>query len=87
MIFVTFLLTLPGLVTTSRGWLKLGSYGATVCAIFTMCIGLFIWIMTLKTRQDFAPFFAAQSDEVKSLMQTTVRTPPFFLDSQAIISY
>lgn len=70
LIFVTFLLTLPGLATNSRVWLKLGSYGATICAIFTMCLGLFIWIMTLKTRAEFAPLFAAQSDEVKSLMQS-----------------
>jgi hypothetical protein len=69
------MVTLPGLATGSRRWLKLGSYMAVVCLLLSLCIGLFVWIMTLRTRGDFEPFFIAQSDEVKSLMQTTVRLP------------
>ncbi|GAB1312234.1 Tetraspanin [Madurella fahalii] len=69
-VFMTFLVTLPGLATSSRRWLKLGGYLAVLCAIFSMVIGLFLWILTLKTRDDFLPLFASQSAEVKSLMQT-----------------
>ncbi|KAK4130113.1 hypothetical protein BT67DRAFT_241353 [Trichocladium antarcticum] len=86
-IFITFLITLPGLATGSRRWLKLGSYMAVVCLLLSLCIGLFVWIMTLKTREAFAPFYLAQSDEIKSLMQTTFSccgyfnstSPPFFV--------
>ncbi|KXX73783.1 hypothetical protein MMYC01_210061 [Madurella mycetomatis] len=69
-VFFTFLVTLPGLATSSRRWLKFGGYLAVLCAIFSMVIGLFLWILTLKTREDFLPLFASQSDAVKSLMQT-----------------
>ncbi|KAK3903444.1 hypothetical protein C8A05DRAFT_14597 [Staphylotrichum tortipilum] len=69
-IFVTFLVTLPGLATSSRKWIKLAGYMAVVCAMFSMILGLYVWILTLKARGDFAPLFAAQSDQVKSLMQT-----------------
>ncbi|KAJ4298568.1 hypothetical protein N0V88_003598 [Collariella sp. IMI 366227] len=70
-IFATFLVTLPGLATSSRKWLKLAGYMSVVCALYTMVLGLILWLQTLKIRGDFAPLFAAQSDEVKSLMQTT----------------
>jgi DMSO/TMAO reductase YedYZ heme-binding membrane subunit len=72
-IFATFLVTLPGLATSSRKWIKLAGYLAVVCAIFTMILGLYLWILTLKTRGDFAVLFSAQTDVVKSLMQTEVR--------------
>lgn len=49
---------------------------AVVCALFTMILGLYVWILTLKARGDFAPLFAAQSDQVKSLMQTEVSPVP-----------
>lgn len=45
---------------------------AVVCAIFSMCLGLYLWILTLKSKGDFAPLFAAQTDQVKSLMQVEV---------------
>lgn len=69
-VFATFVITLPGLATSSRKFLKLGGYMAVVCTIFSMILGLYLWILTLKTRGDFEPLFAIQSDQVKSLMQT-----------------
>ncbi|KAL2136052.1 hypothetical protein VTI74DRAFT_5632 [Chaetomium olivicolor] len=80
-IFVTFLMTLPGLATSSRKWLKLAGYMAVFCSIFTMILGLILWIQTLKTRGDFAPLFSAQTDEVKSLMQTTFSCCGYFNSS------
>jgi cellulose synthase/poly-beta-1,6-N-acetylglucosamine synthase-like glycosyltransferase len=79
-VFITFISTLPGLATHSRRWLKLGGYLTVICAIFSMVVGLFLWILTLKTRKDFEPLFTSQPDEVKSLMQTAVSfalTHPF----------
>jgi hypothetical protein len=70
------MVTLPGLATAARKWLKLAGYMAVVCAIFSMCLGLYLWILTLKSRGDFAPLFAAQSDQVKSLMQVEVSARP-----------
>jgi hypothetical protein len=46
---------------------------AVFCAIFSMVLGLDLWISTLKIRGEFAPLFSAQSEEVRSLMQTAVR--------------
>ncbi|KAK4154832.1 hypothetical protein C8A00DRAFT_32352 [Chaetomidium leptoderma] len=68
-VFLTFIVTLPGLATSSRKWLKLASYMAVFCAMFSMILGLFLWILTLKAKDDFAPLFAAQPDNIKSLMQ------------------
>lgn len=78
MIFLTFLVTLPGLATSSRGFLKLAGYMAFVCSIFTLILGLILWLLTLRLKGDFAPLFSAQPERVKSLMQETVRSssPP-----------
>lgn len=65
-------MTLPGIVTPSRSWLKLGGAMATLSAIFSMVIGLYLWILTLKTKFDFAPLWMEQTDEVQDLMQTAV---------------
>jgi hypothetical protein len=80
-IFATFLVTLPGLATSSRKWIKLAGYLAVVCAIFTMILGLYLWILTLKTRNDFAVLFSAQTDVVKSLMQTEFSCCGYFNSS------
>jgi hypothetical protein len=71
-IFITFFVTLPGLATSSRKWLKLASYMAVVCLVFTMILGLYLWIGTLRLRDDFAPRFSAQPNDIKSLMQIEV---------------
>ncbi|KAL2269520.1 hypothetical protein VTJ83DRAFT_1704 [Remersonia thermophila] len=68
-IFVTFFATLPGLATTSRLSLKIAGWMSVVCMIFTLILGLYLWILTLKTRVDFFPRFVAQPDYIKSLMQ------------------
>lgn len=77
-IFLTFMVTLPGLATQSRGWLKLGAYMTTFCGLFSMILGLFLWILTLKTREDFAPLYWAQPANVQQLMQAEVRFVFFF---------
>jgi len=45
---------------------------ATLCAMFSMVIGLYLWILTLKTKDDMAPIWRQQSDAVQELMQTAV---------------
>lgn len=46
----------------------------TFSAMFSMIIGLYLWILTLKTKDDFAPLWMAQSAGVQDLMEITVRT-------------
>jgi hypothetical protein len=80
-IFVTFAVTLPGLATSSRKWIKLASYMSVVCLVFSMVLGLYIWVQTLKLREDFAPLFSAQSNDVKSLMQVEFNCCGYFNSS------
>lgn len=71
-IFVTFFVTLPGLLTPARSWLKLSGFLVTICAIFTLCIGIFLWVLTLNSGKDFFDIWMAQEPKVQSLMQTSV---------------
>lgn len=48
----------------------------TFSAMFSMIIGLYLWILTLKTKDDFAPLWMAQSAAVQDLMETTVSNSP-----------
>lgn len=80
-VFLAFLVTLPGVATSSRKWLKFASYISVVCLIFSMILGLFLWIQTLKLREDFAPRFSAQTDDVKSLMQVEFNCCGYFNSS------
>ncbi|KAL2169957.1 hypothetical protein VTG60DRAFT_5427 [Thermothelomyces hinnuleus] len=80
-IFITFAVTLPGLATSSRRWIKVAGYMAVVCLIFTTALGLDIWIKTLRLRAEFAPRFSAQTDAVKSLMQIEFQCCGYFNSS------
>lgn len=72
--FVTFLTTIPALLMpTSRMWLKLHGYLVFVCAMVSMVIGLVLWFDTLKTRSNLSDVWAAQTQEVQSLLQQKVR--------------
>lgn len=72
--FVTFLTTIPALLMpTSRMWLKLHGYLVFACAMVSMVIGLVLWFDTLKTRSNLSTVWAAQSQDVQSLLQQKVR--------------
>jgi hypothetical protein len=70
LVFVTFLVTIPGITMPTRGFLKIGAYMTTVCAIFSMIIGLELWILTLKTKDDMSVLWVRQTAGVQDLMQT-----------------
>lgn len=78
MIFVTFALTLPGLVTPARGWLKLSGGLVTVCGLFSLCIGIYLWILTLRTKADFFQIWMRQEAPVQDLMQTSFECCGYF---------
>lgn len=73
LIFATAILgVLPALLMpTNRGWLKLAGYAVLVCAVFTLCIGVFLWVMTLKMGDDFTEIYLDQTSDIQALMQTS----------------
>ncbi|KAL6361576.1 hypothetical protein LRP88_05046 [Fusarium phalaenopsidis] len=71
-ILATFAVTLPGLVMPARSILKISGYMVTFCAIFTMCVGVFLWVMTLRIREQFFDIYIAQEPEIQSLIQISV---------------
>lgn len=71
-IIIAFLFMLPGLLMHTRLWMKVGGYVVTCCGVFTLSLGLYIWIMTLQTKDTFAPIYANQDTSVQDLMQTSV---------------
>lgn len=73
MVFVTFLMSIPAMVMPmTRGWLKFHGYLTVICAIFTLVIGLDIWVDTLKTRRNLALVWTQQPTSTQSLIQQKV---------------
>lgn len=58
----------------TRGWLKFSGYMLVVNAVFSVILGLYLWILTLRTKETLSPLWNAQPPRVQDLMQTTVRT-------------
>lgn len=79
MVLVTFVLTLPAIALPTRGWLKLSGYLIVINLIFTVVLGLYLWISTLRTKERFSPIWNVQPAQVQDLMQSSVcnclRTP------------
>ncbi|KFA79305.1 hypothetical protein S40288_03439 [Stachybotrys chartarum IBT 40288] len=71
LILVAFALTLPALIMPARGWLKVAGGAVTACGLFTLIIGVILWVMTLRIRADFAGIYVAQEPSVQELMQTS----------------
>lgn len=75
LVFVTFAFTLPAIAMPTRGWLKLSGYMLVVNAVFSVILGLYLWILTLRTKESLSPLWNAQQPRVQDLMQTTVWKP------------
>ncbi|KAI3397348.1 hypothetical protein diail_11006 [Diaporthe ilicicola] len=78
MVFVTFAFTLPAIAIPTRGWLKLSGYMLVVNAIFSVVLGLYLWILTLQTKEALSPLWNQQTPHVQDLMQTTFACCGFF---------
>ncbi|KAK7952331.1 uncharacterized protein PG986_008059 [Apiospora aurea] len=78
MVFVNFALTLPALATPARGLLKTAGYMIAINAVFSLIIGLDLWITTLKTKQEFSEIWVSQTPEVQSLLQTRFQCCGYF---------
>ncbi|PTB68330.1 hypothetical protein BBK36DRAFT_1157996 [Trichoderma citrinoviride] len=89
LVLAVFLFTIPALALTKRSLLKISGYLITVCAVFTLAVGLYLWIMTLRLKETFEPFYEAQDASIQSLMQTSFNccgylnstSPAFITDS------
>lgn len=69
-VFVTFLLSLPGLfLPTNRGWLRAQGWLVVFCAIFTLGLGLAVWVETLQTRTALSHVWTNETPLVQSLLQ------------------
>lgn len=76
-IMATFAFTLLGLMTPMRSWLKAGGYLITFCGLFTLCLGVYLWIMTLRLKDGFFSTYLEQEPTVQSLIQQSVRCYKF----------
>lgn len=72
LMFATFLLIVPGLVTPTRGLLKFAGGAIALCSIFTLCIGVFLWVLTLNTKAAFLSDWKGQSQDIQGLMENSV---------------
>ncbi|KAH6605619.1 tetraspanin [Trichoderma cornu-damae] len=70
-VLATFVFTIPALALAKRNLLKIGGYMITVCGAFTLAVGLYLWIMTLRLKETFEPVYAEQDSAIQSLVQTS----------------
>ena len=75
-VFITFAATIPAITMPTRGWLKISGWMATITALFSVVIGLYLWILTLKSKETLAPLWLAATAETQDLMQTEVCSSP-----------
>ncbi|KAI0147505.1 hypothetical protein GGR57DRAFT_253297 [Xylariaceae sp. FL1272] len=76
--FIAFATTLPALATNNRGWLKLAGVLIVISALFTLIIGLDLWIFTLRIKETFGTIWTAQNTQVQELMQTAFQCCGYF---------
>lgn len=71
----------------TRGWLKLSGYFIVINAIYSVILGLFMWIQTLRTKERFSPIWNVQTAQVQDLMQTSVRSLPMNLSHSSLFFF
>ncbi|KAI9904102.1 hypothetical protein N3K66_000631 [Trichothecium roseum] len=85
---VAFLVMTLALLTNSKGWLRFGGYAVAFCGLFTMCVGVFLWVMTLTIGEEFFDTYLGLEPETQSLIQASFECcgyksssePPFIID-------
>jgi len=77
-ILAVFCFTIPGLALMKRKLLKITSYMIAFCGIFTLSIGLYLWIMTLRLKETFAPIYGQQEPAIQSLVQSMFECCGYF---------
>lgn len=78
-VFVTFLLSLPALfLPTNRGWLRAQGWLVVACAMFTLGLGVAIWVETLQTRRNLSVLWGRETPQIQSLLQQKVSRGSIF---------
>jgi hypothetical protein len=60
---------------TNRGWLRAQGWLIIACAIFTLGLGVAIWVETLQTRHNLSLLWGRESPQMQSLLQQKVCNP------------
>ncbi|KAF2873179.1 tetraspanin [Massariosphaeria phaeospora] len=69
-VFVTFILSLPALfLPLNRGWLRAQGWLVVFSAIFTLGLGLTVWVETLETRRRLNDIWGGEAPLIQSLLQ------------------
>lgn len=77
-VFLTFAVSIPAMVVPTRGWLKVSGFMTAFCATFTMIVGLYLWVLTLKTKEDMAVQWNLLNADVQDLLQTSFQCCGYF---------
>ncbi|KAF2785505.1 tetraspanin [Melanomma pulvis-pyrius CBS 109.77] len=94
-VFVTFILSLPALfLPMNRGWLRAQGWLVVFCAMFTLGLGLSVWVGTLTTRNHLSILWGREPPLVQSLLQQKFNccgyfnstSPPFVQDGTCLNS-
>lgn len=73
-VIASFVATLPGLLMpTTRSWLKAAMYFITFCGLFSLVLGVDLWLQTLKIGNNFANVYVDLDTDQQDLIQTSVR--------------
>ncbi|KAI0522267.1 tetraspanin [Xylaria bambusicola] len=76
--FVAFIATLPALATNSRTWLKAAVCLIVVDALYTLVIGLQLWILTLRIKETFFGIWKNQTEDVQGFMEEAFNCCGYF---------
>ncbi|KAG5985922.1 hypothetical protein E4U54_005742 [Claviceps lovelessii] len=89
LVITTTAFVLLGLVSPVRGWLNVSGYLVSLCGLFSLCLGVYLWVMTLRLKESFLDTYLVLRPEEQSLIQQSFQccgyynaaTPAFVTDS------
>jgi len=71
LIIASFVLTIPGLLSRKRKILKIGGHMIMFSGFFTLVVGIYLWLMTLRLKESLAPIYAVQDPAIQSMVQAS----------------
>ncbi|KAG6139257.1 hypothetical protein E4U24_007390 [Claviceps purpurea] len=72
-----------------RRWLQMGGYLVIVCGVYSLCLGVYLWVMTLKLKRNFFGTYLGLRPSEQALVQESFQccgyynatTPAFVTDA------
>lgn len=77
-IFATFAASVPAIISHTRRGLKVNGFMVAICSLFTMIVGLYLWVLTLETEAEMGEQWVLQTAEVQDLLQTEFQCCGYF---------